>query len=187
MKFNYKLTLFTTLLVVVTVLSKLFFSTKLEFSGFSPVIAIALFAGMIIKDKSVSFLMPLLSLFISDVIIEVLFRFNLFPYAGLYGYQLLNYSLLLLTTLLGWALKGHKLGSVFIGILVAPTLFFVLSNFTVWMTASFYTKDFSGLVSCFVAALPFYSHSLAATFIFLPVFLYSYNYIVRKQGKLLLA
>ena len=187
MKLNYKLILFTALLVVAAVFSKLYFSTKLEWSGFSPIMAIALLAGMIIKDKSASFLLPLASLFISDIIIEVLFRFKLFPYEGFYGYQLLNYALLLVTTLVGWLMKGNKMSRVIGGAIIAPTLFFALSNLTVWFSASFYTKDLNGLTECYVAALPFYLHSLIATFVFLLVFLFSYNYITKSERKLLVA
>ena len=187
MKLNYKATMFTVLLVVITVFSKLIFSTKIEWSGFSPVISIALFAGMIVKDKSISFILPLVSLFLGDVVIEVLFRFKLFPYEGFYGYQLLNYSLLLLTTLLGWALKGNKVGRIVIGALVAPTLFFLLSNLTVWITSTFYVKDFGGLITCYAEGLPFYYHSIISTVAFLPVFLFSYNYIFKKESSLLLA
>jgi len=187
MKFNYKLILFTALLVVAALFSKLYFSTKLEWSGFSPIIAIALLAGMIIKDKSASFLLPLASLFISDVIIEVLFRFKLFPYEGFYGYQLLNYALLLITTLVGWLVKGNKIGRIVGGAFIAPTLFYVFSNLTVWFSASFYTNDFNGLTECYTAALPFYFHSLIATFVFLPAFLFSFNYLSKSEKSLLLA
>ena len=187
MRLNYKLFLFTVLLVVVSVFSKLYFSTKLEWSGFSPIIAIALFAGMIVKDKTASFLLPLASLFISDVIIEVLFRCNLFPFQGFYGFQLLNYALLLVTTLIGWMLEGNKVNRIITGAIVAPTLFFILSNLTVWISASFYTKDITGFVECYLAALPFYLHSLAATFVFLPAFLFSFNYLVKKEKTILIA
>lgn len=188
MKFNYKLVTFTLLLVVVTTLSKLFFSTKLAWSGFSPVIAIALFAGMMVKDKSTSFILPLLSLFISDMVIEILFQVKLFPYQGLYTYQLLNYTILLLTTLLGWALKGKNYSSIIGGAIAAPTLFFVLSNFALWATPAqtMYTKDVSGLANCFTAALPFYEHSLVATLFFLPVIAFAYNAITKREKGLLL-
>jgi hypothetical protein len=189
MKFNYKLVSFTLLLVVVTTLSKLFLSTKLAWSGFSPVIAVALFAGMMVKDKSASFILPLLSLFISDLAIEVLFRMKLFPFEGLYTYQLLNYTILLFTTLLGWALKGKSYTSIIGGAVAAPTLFFILSNFALWATPAqtMYTKDVSGLANCFTAALPFYGHSLVATLFFLPVFAFAYNAITKREKGLLLA
>ena len=189
MKFNYKLVSFTLLLVVITTLSKLFFSTNLSWSGFSPVIAIALFAGMIVKDKSVSFLLPLASLFISDLAIEVLFKLKLFPYEGLYTYQLLNYAILLFTTLLGWALKGKSYISIIGCAVAAPTLFFILSNFALWANPAqtMYPKNANGLITCFTEALPFYGHSLVATFVFLPVFIFSYNFITKKEGGLLLA
>ncbi|MFP5040072.1 DUF6580 family putative transport protein [Parasediminibacterium sp. JCM 36343] len=188
MKLNYRLFTFTVILIAITTLSKLFFSPKLAWSGFSPVIAIALFSGMMVKDKSTSFLLPLLALFISDLIIEVLFRVHLFPFAGLYTYQLLNYSLLLITTLLGWALKGKTYTNVFIGAIAAPTLFFLLSNFSVWVSAQLtYSRDINGLVACIVNGLPFYKHSVAATLIYLPSFLLLYNGLIKKQSGLIIA
>ena len=189
MKLNYKLLMFTCLLVLVSTLSKLYLASKIEWSGFSPIVAIALFAGMMIKDKSVSFLLPLASLFISDVIIEVLFRCKLFPFEGLYSYQILNYSLILLTTLIGWILKGKQVNRVLGAAFIAPTLFFVLSNASVWAFASplMYPHNLAGLFECLVAGLPFYAHSLIATIVFLPAFMVTYNFITNKTNSLLLS
>ena len=188
MKLNYKLLLFTVLLVLVSTLSKLFFAPKLEWSGFSPIVAIALFAGMMIKDKSKAFLLPLASLFISDIIIEGLFRFKLFPFEGLYTYQILNYSLLLLSTLIGWILKGKQLNKILAASFIAPTLFFILSNASVWAFASplMYTHTFSGLIDCLIAGIPFYGHSLIATYIFVPSLMLTYNFINNKSNSLVL-
>ncbi len=51
--------------------------------------------------------------------------------------------------------------------LLGPTSFFVLSNFAVWVGSSMYTRTLDGLVTCYVAALPFYRNDLAATSLFL--------------------
>ena len=189
MKFNSKSILFYTLLVAVTTFAKLLFAPRLAWSGFSPIIAIALFSGMMIKDKSASFLLPLVSLFISDLIIEGLFQLKLFPFQGLYGYQLFNYSLLLISTLVGWAIKGKNFKSVVTAGFVGTTLFFLLSNFSVWFCSSeeFYTHDLAGLVKCFAAGLPFYSHSLIATYCFLPLILLGYNYLLSNKVSVALA
>ncbi len=189
MKLNYKLLLFSVLLVLVSTLSKLFLASKIEWSGFSPIVAIALFAGMMIKDKSKSFLLPLVSLFISDIIIEVLFRFKLFPFEGLYSYQILNYSLLLCATLVGWILKGKQINKILAASFVAPTLFFILSNASVWAFASplMYPHTTQGLLECLIAGLPFYGHSLMATYIFVPILLVSYNNITNKSNSLLMS
>jgi uncharacterized protein DUF6580 len=47
--------------------------------------------------------------------------------------------------------------------LLGPTSFFVLSNFAVWMAGDMYAKTFSGLVTCYAAALPFYRNDLLST------------------------
>ena len=59
--------------------------------GFAPQVAMALFAGSVVNDKKLSFLLPILSLFISDVIYEVLYRNGLSTIGGFYDGQLLNY------------------------------------------------------------------------------------------------
>jgi len=188
MKINGRLILFTLILVAMATACKVFLGPNLDWSGFSPVIAIALFSGMIIRQKDSSFLLPLLALFISDATIEVLYNQGLFPYAGFYNSQWRNYAILLLCTLIGWALKGKNYRSLFAGAMAAPTAFFLVSNFNVWITGEVvYGKDFNGLMTCYTAALPFYKNALIATLLFLPVILFTYNYLAKKRTKLVLA
>lgn len=184
-----RLIVFTLVLVALSTACKYFFGPDLDWSGFSPVIAIALFAGFIIKQKDMAFLLPLLALFISDAAIQFLHTQDLFPYAGFYGGQWKNYLLLLSVTLLGWLLKGRSYSSLLAGGIAAPTVYFLLSNFMVWQgtTEAVYAKSFSGLMTCYEAALPFYRNSLVATLLFLPVILFVYNYLTRKKIVLTLA
>jgi hypothetical protein len=183
MKINRRLILFTIILVALQTACKLLFAPKLEWSGFSPLIAIALFSGFIIKEKNMSFLLPLLALFISDVIIHILYINNQFDFAGLYAGQWKNYLILLACTLIGWALKGRSYPSLVVAGIAAPSLYFLVSNFMVWQktTEAVYAKSFSGLMNCYEAALPFYRNSLIATLLFLPVILLLYNYLTRKK------
>jgi hypothetical protein len=188
MKTNGRLIIFTLLLVALATGCKYFFGPDLNWSGFSPVIAIALFSGMIIKQKDMSFILPLLALFISDAILHVLYLNNQFDFAGFYSGQWINYLILLASTLIGWALKGRKYSSLFAGAIAAPTVFFLASNFMVWAgTQITYTKDFNGLMNCYEAGLPFYRNSLIATMLFLPVILFVFNYLTKKKAVLTLA
>jgi hypothetical protein len=189
MKLNAKHILFALILALVATACKYFFGPDLDWSGFSPIIAIALFAGLVIRQKEMSFLLPLAALFISDVIIQLLFVQGWFPYSGFYKGQWLNYVLLLLCTLTGWYLKGRSYAGLAAGAIVAPTLYFLASNFMVWMntTEAVYARSFSGLVTCYEAALPFYRNSLIATFVFLPMVLVAYNVIVKNKAELKLA
>ena len=189
MKSNGRLIIFTILLIALATACKYFFGPDLDWSGFSPVIAIALFAGLIIKQRDMSFMLPLLALFISDAVIQFLYSQDLFPYAGFYNGQWKNYLILLAATVIGWALKGRNFSSLLTGAIAAPVVFFLVSNFMVWTntTEAVYAKSFSGLMTCYEAGLPFYRNSLIATIVFLPVILFSYNYISLKKVGLILA
>jgi len=188
MKISGRLIVFTLILIVLSTACKFFFGPDLAWSGFSPVIAIALFSGFIIRQKDISFLLPLIALFASDAAIQLLYEKNLFPYPGFYSGQWRNYLILLSATLIGWALKGRKTTHLAAGSVIAPTVFFLLSNFNVWMNQDvLYPKNFSGLMTCYAAGLPFYKNALIATIVFLPVILFSYNYITRRKPVLTIA
>jgi hypothetical protein len=192
MKVNGKIILFTAILVVITTACKFFFGRELEWSGFSPVIAIALFSGFIIKQKDLSFLLPLIALFLSDAAIQVLYSAGMFEngYPGFYHNQWKNYLILMSATAIGWLLKGRSYSSLALGAATAPTVFFLISNFSVWMNPASevtYARTFNGLLACYEAGLPFYRNSLAATFIFLPLILIAYNYLTKHKASLTLA
>jgi hypothetical protein len=184
-----RLILFTLVLVTITTACKYFFGPDLDWSGFSPVIAIALFAGFIIKQKDMAFLLPLLALFISDAVIQLLYTQNAFPYAGFYTGQWKNYLLLISVALFGWALKGRSYSSLAIGGFAAPTVYFLVSNFLVWKgtTEAVYANSFDGLMTCYAAGLPFYKNALIATLLFLPIVLLLYNYMTRNRAVLTVA
>ena len=150
---------------LITILCKLYFSTQLMWGGFSPIIAIALISGITL-EKNVSFLLPLVSLFISDIVIEILNCFHLFPFHGLYTGQILNYGLLLAVTMIGWLAKNYRL----LVSLVGPMFFFITSNFFVWFFGGLgYADNCYGLISCYIAGIPFLLNSITATLVFLPL------------------
>ena len=189
MNINGRLIIFTFVIIILATACKYFFGPDLAWSGFSPVIAIALFSGFILKQKDASFVLPLLALFFSDVAIQLLYSANLFPYEGFYGGQWKNYLFLLSCTLIGWMLKGRSYSSLGLGALAAPTVFFLISNFSVWLntTEAVYAKKIGGLITCYEAGLPFYRNSLIATLLFLPVILIAYNLITKQKTALKLA
>ena len=189
MKINGRLIVFTLILIALQTTCKLLFAPRLEWSGFSPFIAIALFSGFVMKERNMSFVLPLLALFISDVIIHLLYINNQFDFPGLYAGQWKNYLLLLAITFIGWVLKGRTYLTIGVAAVAAPTLYFFVSNFLVWRatTEAVYAKSFGGLMNCYEAALPFYRNSLIATLLFLPVILIAYNYLTKKKAVLILA
>src|SRR5687768_3527905 len=115
MKINGRLIIFTLILIVLATGAKFFFGPRLDWSGFSPIIAIALFAGLIIREKTIAFLLPLLAVLASDLLIQFLYEQNEFPYPGIYDGQWRNYLVLLSATLVGSALKGKSYLTLFTG------------------------------------------------------------------------
>jgi hypothetical protein len=188
MKVSSRSIIFAVVLVAVTTLVKFICAPVLGLSGFTTIIAVALFAGMSAKEKNTSFLLPLVALFLSDVIIEILYKSDLFAFPGFYKHQITNYALLLVAPLIGWMIKAKNVASIALASFAAPTVFFLCSNFTVWLgSTTMYTKDLSGLINCYEMGLPFYRNALISTFVFVPALLFVYNYLVKAKTEIVLA
>jgi len=144
--------------------------------GFAPQIAMALFAGSVIKDKRFSFMVPLFSMLVSDAIYQFLYSQGLTEIKGFYAGQLSNYILFTLITLIGFFIKKNNIGSIILGSLVGVAFFFLASNFLVWIGGGLdisnhpYPKTFSGLMECYTAGLPFLRGSVLATLLFNGIF-----------------
>lgn len=153
--------------------------------GFAPQIAMALFAGSIIKDKKYSFLLPLFSMLFSDILYELLFQLKVSAMPGFYSGQLINYILFVGLTVVGFKIKQTNALQIFAGSLVGASLYFLLSNLVVWIGGGLdianmpYSKSISGLISCYVSAIPFYKMSIYAT-LFFNTILFGGYYIINR-------
>ena len=148
--------------------------------NFSPVIAMALFGGAVIQDKKLAFVLPLLAMFISDVLFELT---GIAP--GFWGWgQLVGYGILSLITIFGFNLKTITALKV-AGFSVASSfIFFFLSNSSVWMfDTTTYTQNFSGWASCLAAGIPFLKNGLAADLVYSSVFFGGYYLLERFAFK----
>jgi hypothetical protein len=57
------------------------------------------------------------------------------------------------------------------GILGGSFLFFLISNFGVWASGMLYAKDPSGLLTCYIAAIPFWGYSMVGDFLYTGILL----------------
>lgn len=160
MKENKSLFVALGLLVVVGSVSRV--------AGFAPQIAMAVFGAAVIKDKRLAFLLPLVSMFLSDVLYEVLFRYGHAPYGGFYEGQITNYILLAGITLVGFWARNLNWSRIAAATVAAPTIYFLASNFVVWLGGGGLQrpKTFGGLLMCYNDAVPFFRSSLMYTAIF---------------------
>jgi hypothetical protein len=187
MKLSKQTIIFFFILVAVSTLVKVLCAPQINLSGFTAVIAVSLFAGLNIQDKKLAFLLPLITLFVTDVLLQILHAVNLFPYSGFYSGQIINYILFVLLTLIGILFRNYKTAGIMAAAFIGPTVFFLLSNFVVWKTQAAimgYNTDTSGLWQSYNFGLPFYRNSLISTFIILPAFIALYNRIIYGKFEL---
>ena len=139
--------------------------------NFTPLLAGAVFLPFLLKDKTLIVALPLVCLFISDLIIGF-HNVMLWTYGAFFiiGITVINFSKLNLKSLLGLSLAG-------------PTFFYLITNFGVWLSSSTYAKDVYGLLECYVLALPFYGNSLFSTLLFSLLFLATRNLLLRKNSS----
>lgn len=72
-----------------------------------------------------------------------------------------------LIVLLGYGLKSKKSllrTTILLG--VSSVLFFIVTNFGVWLVSSMYPKTVEGLGLCYLAAIPFLANNLMGSFLY---------------------
>lgn len=156
--------------------------------GFAPQIAIALFAGSVIRNRSWAFAAPLGAMLLSDLLYEGLFQAGATTIPGFYSGQWINYLIVLSITIIGFAIKPGRVLPIVGGALAGTLYFFLASNFAVWIGGGLdinnmpYPKTWEGLMQCYVAGLPFLRGSLMATFLFSGVFFGAYQWWTSRQA-----
>jgi hypothetical protein len=129
---------------------------------FTPVGAIALFGAAYFSNKRVAFVVPLLAMWLSDIVIQNTIYAeagHFWFYPGTFPYNYLAFSL---TVPLGFLLlKKIKIVTLISGGIAATVLFFLISNFGCWAGSAAYPQNPSGLLSCYAAGIPFFGNMLA--------------------------
>lgn len=120
----------------------------------TPVGAAVLFGGAYL-GKRYALLVPLAILLATDLVI------------GLHATIPFTWGSFLLIGLLGLWLRDRKRPLPIIGAAAAgSTLFFLVTNFGVWAVSGMYPKDLGGLLTAYVAALPFYGNMLVGDLLY---------------------
>jgi hypothetical protein len=118
--------------------------------NFTPVGAMALFSGAIIRDRRLAFLVPLLALFAGDVFI------------GFHKLMPIVYASFLVSVAIGFWLRDRRIvGRICAATLLGAAQFFLVTNFAVWAFGLSYPRNTAGLVACYVAGIPFFWNTLA--------------------------
>jgi len=125
--------------------------------NFAPITGIALFSAINFNNTFFKFLVPLISLVIFDLII---------------GFSLINifvYLSFIVIVLVGNHFREIKLKSI----LISSVVFFIISNFGVWLIG--YPKTVSGFVMCYTAAIPFFINTILGDLFYSFLLKYTFN------------
>ena len=137
--------------------------------NFTPIFTMALFGGAYLSKKKLAFLLPLAAMLISDLFI------------GFHSSMLVVYGSIAIITSLGFLLENRVRPSTIIGAsLLGSLIFYLISNFAVWATSGMYPPTPSGLVSSYVAALPFFKNSLISGLFYSALMFGSFEFAKRK-------
>ncbi|HSU50982.1 MAG TPA: DUF6580 family putative transport protein [Segetibacter sp.] len=129
--------------------------------NFTAIGAMAVFGGSVIKDKKLALLLPLAALLLSDVCLQIFTETK-----GFYGItQFFVYAAFLIITASATFMQKRSVSNILVASIGAGAIFFVLSNFGVWVSSSFYPKSLTGLGACYAAAIPFYKNDFFGNFI----------------------
>lgn len=156
-KQNNTLLLSAGLLMIAAAFTRLF----PHYPNFTAIGAIAIFGGSVIKDKKLAFLLPLGALFLSDVCLQLLTSTT-----GFYGTsQFFVYLAFMIITAVAGFMQKKSAANIALAAVWSGAIFFILSNFGVWLSSDFYPKTLAGLAACYWASVPFYKNEFFGNFI----------------------
>jgi hypothetical protein len=164
--------------------------------NFSPIEAIALFGGAYFASRALAVAVPLVAIFISDLVLGPLQGGQLLAYFDRKEYldyflspqSFAIYACIALSAVLGFGLRGKVNGGRVLGYsLAGSVLFFVMTNFAVWMTATPLDGNLactSGLLPCYVAAIPFFQWTALGTLFYAALLFGGFALLRRKLPAL---
>ena len=130
--------------------------------NFTPIIAISIYAGIKFNNKYLALVVPIFSMVISDFFI------------GFHSSMLAVYGCIVLNVFIGifFSRKFTLIKYIYLSF-IGACIFFIVTNFSVWMLSGMYPATLEGLTSCYILALPFFQNTLISTLFFASVIFYA--------------
>ena len=137
--------------------------------NFTPILAGIIFLPFIKRDIKFSVFVPLGAMLISDFII------------GMHSIMLWTYGPIIILSLLSYFFTNAKASRIASLAIASPAVFYLISNFGVWINSPMYSKDLSGLALCYINAIPFYANSATACILFCSAFFLIYSLLKNNR------
>lgn len=154
----------------------------------TPVGAMALFGGAYFSRKYLAFLVPLLAMWLSDLVLNNIIYARLYPdyYDGfVWMGNLWVYASFILIGLVGMSLlKKVTMRNVVGTSLIGSVIFFLITNFGAWMVDPLYPKTTGGLLAAYGAGIPFFRNTLLGDLVYCGILFGGFEW-AKSQWKVL--
>ena len=141
--------------------------------NFTPILALAIFGGAFLTNKRTALCIPIIAMFLSDLII------------GFHSQIYAVYLSIIVLSLLGNMIEKKNILNLGIVGASGSFFFFIVTNFSVWLTDGLYPLNLTGLMQCYIMAIPFFHNTLISTVIFLAILFTGYSLIEKRFLKIL--
>tara|TARA_B110000967_G_scaffold161898_1_gene168235 strand:- start:2647 stop:3180 length:534 start_codon:yes stop_codon:yes gene_type:complete len=123
--------------------------------NFTPIIAVAIMSGYLFKNLYLSISVLFFSMIVGDMFI------------GFYSNMFFVYFPLFIIAYFCF-FKNNKINAknLFIYGVSSSLIFFIISNFGVWLSGGMYEKNIAGLINCYIMAVPFLKNTIISTVLF---------------------
>ena len=154
--------------------------------NFAPIGGMALFGAAYFAKRYWAFIVPIVAMWISDLVLtNVVFGHYFDRFVWFYAGSLFTYGAFALIVLLGMlALKKVRIPNLIASALGASVIFFLVSNFGVWLSWSMYPKTFSGLMACYTAGISFFHNTIMGDLVYTGVLFGAFEFSVRRFPQL---
>ncbi len=154
-------------------------------ANFSSIGSMALFGGAYFKGNTKSFALPLLALFLSDLILSFTV-YAQYRSGLLYDGWFWVYGAFALMVVAGKFLcKEVTLKNIFFSATLAVVfIHWIITDLGVWIGSSFYAQTIPGFYECLVAAIPFEFRFFAGTALYSALMFGTFEWMQRKNPAL---
>jgi hypothetical protein len=179
---NSKRLILVSSIIVLAVLSRLLPHPY----NFTPIAGIALFGAAHFRKNGLAWLIPLSAMWISDLVINNVYyaAFNdgfVWFTSGFYW----MYGSFALIALVGYFLLDEvSIPKLIGGSLFASILFFLITNFGVWLGSASYSQIVKGLIACYTSGIPFFGNTIGGDLFYTGVLFGSYEFAKRQIPSL---
>ena len=174
-----------TLIVLLAALSRLIPHP----ANFSPIGAMAIFGAGYYSKRYLAFLIPIASMWISDLLLNNLVYGEFFDhFVWFYKGSIFTYGAFALIVLVStFFLKKINVKYLAFLAILSSIIFFIVSNFGVWVSSGMYPQTLEGLSACYIAGLPFLKNTIMGDFVYTAVMFGSFELSAKYIPQLQLA